>query len=360
MKFYDRIKIWLPNIEKYLIDMEICEQDVEYHAEGNVLIHTLMVLDEVEKLDINKDDKEILRWVALLHDIGKPYVSTIEDGKIRSHGHSKRSYHIAMELLEETHLDKNTKLEILNLVKLHGKASWAYEKEDVERYIMDLSMSCRLDLLYYFSTCDFKGRIADDIDVCLERIEIFKDVASELGCFGNPYNFSSKIAKFNYLVKRTHHYLDNPYDDTKSKVFMVCGLPGVGKDTYINKSLSWLPVISLDDIRKELGIKPTDEQGKVIQTAKERARVHMRKGEDFVWNATNVTKRLRSSIISFFVEYNSYIDMTFLHKPLEQVLEQNKNRDESVPVPVIMKLYNKLEIPTYKESHELNIILQDN
>lgn len=86
------------------------------------------------------------------------------------------------------------------------------------------------------------------------------------------------------------------------------------------------------------------------------ARVHMRKGEDFVWNATNITKSLRKQIISFFVEYNSYIDIRFISKPLETILSQNKNRDNVVPENVVLKLHNKMEIPTQDEGHSVNII----
>jgi len=157
-----------------------------------------------------------------------------------------------------------------------------------------------------------------------------------------------------YLVEKSHHHSDEPYNDTKSKVVMVCGLPGSGKDYYI-KNLS-LPVISLDEIRKELGIKPTDNQGKVVQTAKERARVFMRKGEDFIWNATNTTKTMRKELISFFSEYNSYIDIRFINKHIDLVLEQNKNRDSKVPEKIIIKLYKKLDIPTEDECHSLTII----
>jgi len=136
---------------------------------------------------------------------------------------------------------------------------------------------------------------------------------------------------------------------------MVCGLPGSGKDYYIKNSLSWLPVISLDEIRNELKIKPTDEQGLVIQTAKEKAREFMRKGEDFVWNATNVTKQMRNNMISFFDSYNSYIKVTFINKPLAKILSQNKNRDTTVPEKVVLKLHKKMELPLPSEAHEVSI-----
>ena len=53
------------------------------------------------------------------------------------------------------------------------------------------------------------------------------------------------------------------------------------------------PVISLDKMRNERGISPTDKtgNGQVIQEAKEQARVYLRRQESFVWNATNTTAR---------------------------------------------------------------------
>ena len=61
-------------------------------------------------------------------------------------------------------------------------------------------------------------------------------------------------------------------------------VPGSGKDTYIKKQLKDLPMISLDDFRRKWKIKPTDKSGtgKVVQAAKEAAKVHMRKQESFV------------------------------------------------------------------------------
>lgn len=353
--FIENIKILLPEINNYLTDMENCEQDSIFHAEGNVLIHTKMVLNEVEKLNLPENDMNILRWSALLHDIGKPYVSECINGHIRSHGHSKKGYHIAIQLLENVDMNFADKLQIINIIREHGEPEWILDKEDSQKEIIKLSHFCRVDLLYYIAKCDVLGRIAKDENNFIENLEYFKELAIELDCFGKPYYFSSNIAKYNCIVKGTHHYIDNPYNDTRSKVYMVCGLPGVGKDTYINKHLKNLPVISLDEIRKELGIKPTDKQGKVIQTAKERAREFMRKGDDFVWNATNITKQMRSTIISFFTEYNSYISIVFLYKPMSIILKQNKNRENVVPENVIVKLFNKMEIPSGLESHELLI-----
>jgi len=357
MDFIDKIKIWLPKFNEHIELMKKTEQDPEWHGEGDVWNHTLMVLNEVEKItSLKESDKSILRWTALLHDIGKPYCSKEVDGHIRSHGHSKIGYNITIDILQETHLTTEEKKQIRNIIRVHGEPNWILERKEPERDIIKMSLECRLDLLYHFVNCDIKGRISEEKDDFFLSLEYFKELSKELNCYNKPYNFKSDIAKFNYLVKRTHHHSDKPFDDTKSTVFMVCGLPGSGKDTYINKNLTFSPVISLDEIRKELKLKPTDKQGLVIQTAKEKAREYMRKGVNFIWNATNITKKMRSELISFFVDYNSYVSIIFINKPLETVLEQNKNRDKIVPENVILKLYNKMEIPNNSEAHKVRII----
>lgn len=55
---------------------------------------------------------------------------------------------------------------------------------------------------------------------------------------------------------------------------MMSGLPGAGKDHWIaNNAPDW-PVVSLDEIRQELRVKPEETQGVVVKRAKERARAY--------------------------------------------------------------------------------------
>jgi predicted kinase len=49
-------------------------------------------------------------------------------------------------------------------------------------------------------------------------------------------------------------------------------------------------VISLDDIRRELDVDPADDQSAVVAAAYDRAKGLLRRGEPFVWNATNVSR----------------------------------------------------------------------
>lgn len=70
-------------------------QPPEYHAEGDVAIHTRLAI----KTCPPECDPDLL-WVSLLHDIGKPVTTKQNnDGRITAHGHAKRGAEIAETIL---------------------------------------------------------------------------------------------------------------------------------------------------------------------------------------------------------------------------------------------------------------------
>lgn len=363
-KFYDTIVPQWKELHPYIDAMTKCEQTPKWHGEGSVLVHTKMVLDEFEKIvenestGLNEYEINIINHALLLHDIAKPNVFVIEDGHIRAHGHEGLGAKIAYEILEDR-LTTYERYIVSNLIRYHGKPVWAYEKSKEEQDYLTISMSmdCPLKLLYYVTKSDFRGRIADDTEKRLEYIEYFKELAIELECFESKFKFSSDIAKFNYLVKRTHHFNDTPYDDTKSKVILMCGFPGSGKDTLIKTDSVFkdYKCITLDDIRDELKIKPTDEQGAVIQEAKKRAKEYLAKGINFIWNATNLTRQMRQPLIQLFTDYNAKIIIMYVSTPYKTCMYRNRLRNgvKQVPDNVMEKMKNKLEIPLQIEAHEV-------
>jgi len=135
-------------------------------------------------------------------------------------------------------------------------------------------------------------------------------------------------------------------------------IPASGKDYYIENHLD-LPILSLDNIRREHKIKPTDKKGtgRVVQMAKEQAKVYMRKKQSFVFNATNITKEMRGRWISLFLEYRARVKIIYLEVPYKRLKKQNGNRAYPVPLDVIDRLFNKLEIPDFEEGHEVEFVL---
>lgn len=139
------------------------------------------------------------------------------------------------------------------------------------------------------------------------------------------------------------------------EVTLLCGLPGMGKDLYIRQHCPALPVVSLDDIRREHKLKPEDKSatGWVVQQAKDQARVHLRAKRDFLWNATNITRQMRTQLVALFASYGARIKIVYVERPFEKWRAQNANREHQVPNTVLDKLLKKLEVPTPDEAHEV-------
>ncbi len=70
-------------------------QDPEWHPEGDVWVHTLMVVDEaahiIRQTDRGLTDEEKFQTMfgALCHDLGKPATTQTVEGRIRSRGHEE-------------------------------------------------------------------------------------------------------------------------------------------------------------------------------------------------------------------------------------------------------------------------------
>lgn len=132
------------------------------------------------------------------------------------------------------------------------------------------------------------------------------------------------------------------------------GLPGVGKDHWISDHAAEYPVISLDRLRQELDVSPEDDQSKVIQAARQQAKEKLRSQTSFVWNATNISYQLRSSLISVFASYRARIRIVYLEVPWQTLLQQNAQRTSPVPEVVVEQLFDRLEVPTPVEAHQVS------
>ena len=131
------------------------------------------------------------------------------------------------------------------------------------------------------------------------------------------------------------------------------GLPGAGKDTWINANRSHLPAVSLDAIREELNAPSTGNQGRVIQAARERAREHLRAKQDFVWNATNVSRQLREKSLGLLRDYNARVEIAYVEASPDKLFTQNSKREDAIPTAALQSLLRKLEPPQDWEAHSV-------
>lgn len=357
------------SIEKrfdWIRDMQGVPQNPQYHAEGNVAVHTEMVMNALLNLPeyqtLDKQNQEILFATALLHDVEKRSCTKIElDGRITSKGHAKKGEYTARTILyKDIKTSFKIRESIAKLVRYHGLPLWIFEKPNPQKALLQASMEVNLEHLAIFAKADILGRICEDQDELLYKIELFKEFGKEQNCYGQAFPFASNLARFTYFKKEASSPNYVPFETDKWEVVMLCGLPGTGKDTYIQKHYKDWEVVSLDDIRRANKIAPTNTKanGKVLQLAKEKMKIYLRKQQSFVFNATNIIQQLRGNWIDLFNTYGARVKIVYLEVPYKQLLQQNRNRTHVVPTKVMEKMIKKLEIPSLVEAHEVEYLVQ--
>lgn len=115
-------------------------------------------------------------------------------------------------------------------------------------------------------------------------------------------------------------------------------------------------MISLDEIRKEMGISPTENQSKVVEIARERARELLRKKQSFVWNATNLSPMVRMKQIKLFTQYHASTRIVYLETDWQEQLRRNADRPDAVPEIAICHMLEELVLPEAKEVHRIDWI----
>ncbi len=341
-------------------------QDPAYHAEGDVFIHTRMVAEALTALSewrgLPETERHVLFAAALLHDVAKPACTVVEwDGAITSRGHARRGELLAREILWmgdglSEPVPFSLREIIAKLVRYHGLPLWFLEKSSPERAVIEASQMVRLDWLALLAEADVRGRVCQDQAEMLARIELFREFCREQRCYREPRQFASAHSRFEYFRNRSRDPDYDAYDDTSFEVVLMSGLPGVGKDTWIQQHLADWPVISLDHLRQELDVAPRAGQGLVIQVARTQAREFLRAGQPFIWNATNITRLLRRQLVDFFTSYHARVHIVYLDAPLEVILRRNAARPRQVSEQVIWQMVRKLEVPDITEAQRVQWI----
>lgn len=345
----------------WLKDMAGCPQDPIHHAEGDVLTHVLSVCREISGRpsfrSCSPEEQQVLAWAALLHDVAKPQCTVHDpDGRIRSPGHSLKGALRARQILWELDCPFELREQVCALVSHHMAVFWALERDDPTRLVREIALHCRCDHLATLAEADALGRVCPDADSLLERVELFRELAQESDCYQQSFEFASDLARFRYFQGKWHNPEIPPYEDFRCKVILMSGLPGAGKDTWIETKAPPWPVISLDAIRRDLKIDPSAPQGKVVDLAREQAREHLRFKQNFIWNATNISRRLREKNLSLFLEYGAHVQVVYLDTRLATLESRNREREQSVPWKAIENMVSKWEVPTLTEAHQVSYV----
>lgn len=346
-----------------LLQLEKIDQNPIYHAEGNVLNHTRLAVEKL--VDINnftdRQTSTIVFLAVLFHDIGKLVTTKEEDGIFSSNGHSAKGARMIREILwdfdGESSIPWNVRESVATMALLHMLPFYFLEKEDPLYSVCASSYTIKNADLITLARKDAQGRICDSNKESMDMVDLFLGFCAEEACLVEPRKFLSDHARFLYFFEHKGHPNLDRYFDKKGTAHIMSGLPGAGKDYYIRKNLANLPVVSLDDIREETDTSFGDNQGKVMNLAKDRCKELMRAHDNFVFNATNFIKPTRARWIRLFRQYDYEIEIHYIEPPFATLMKQNLNREKPVPEGIVREMFKKLEPPTLLECHKLYLIV---
>ncbi|MDG2333191.1 MAG: HD domain-containing protein [Myxococcota bacterium] len=141
-------------------------QDPRWHPEGDVWIHTLMVVDEAARLREGVEDGLALMFGALCHDLGKPESTRGEKGRVLAHGHENQGVEVTRRFLEGIRAPVKLVRKVSGLVQ-HHLAPALYPRNDagargyrrLARKLAEAGLS--MELLAELARADQLGRTTE-------------------------------------------------------------------------------------------------------------------------------------------------------------------------------------------------------
>ena len=146
-----------------------CPQEPDWHPEGDVWVHTLMVVDETRALadDLSRGPGLALMLGAVCHDFGKPLTTAVVDGRIRSFRHEPEGVAPALGWLDRLNVHVvdgfDVRHQVAGLVAYHlAPGMWHKGGAPVtDGAFRRLAQKVDLELLARLARADCRGRTGE-------------------------------------------------------------------------------------------------------------------------------------------------------------------------------------------------------
>jgi len=169
-----------------LLALKDVPQDPEWHPEGDVFTHTLMVVDAAARLRTGDEHDFALMLGALCHDLGKPSTTEVVDGRVRSPGHDRAGIEPTRALLGRWRASQQLCVAVCVLVE-HHLAPALFPSNDagprgyrrLARKLDEAGVS--MELLERLARADHLGRTTPDAEArVFPNGDAFLDAATSL------------------------------------------------------------------------------------------------------------------------------------------------------------------------------------
>ena len=157
-------------------------QRYEWHPEGSVWIHTMLVVDNAAVLrdELPDEWKESFMYGMLLHDVGKAVTTAVD---LTAHGHNKEGVPIAEEFMGRLTTERKLIDQILRVVRYHMRPGQLYGAKAKESAWKRLHNAIPLNVIGYVSKGDAAGRagrsLADEHPPSEKAFQLFKEYGKE-------------------------------------------------------------------------------------------------------------------------------------------------------------------------------------
>lgn len=176
----DQLEVWFPELEA-LIGLP---QNKKYHLEGDVWVHTMMVLDQAAKLREYTADPLAFMMSALCHDFGKAVATEVVNGELHAYDHETKGLPIIENFLKRITGELALRKYVLNMAELHMKPNMmAAQGSSVKSTNRMLDQSVDPEGLLCLAIADGLGKISprpyvSHNDFFRERLSIYKEYMS--------------------------------------------------------------------------------------------------------------------------------------------------------------------------------------
>jgi tRNA nucleotidyltransferase (CCA-adding enzyme) len=148
-----------------LLPLVGCEQEYEWHPEGDVWVHTLMVVDEAvtQCHGLERPQRTAVMLGAVCHDLGKPSTTAFIDGRIRSPDHEQAGVEPTLRLLDRLNVHSiggyDVRGQVAGLVAHHLKPGMFHKAPHVsDGAFRRLAQKVDVELLARLARADCRGR----------------------------------------------------------------------------------------------------------------------------------------------------------------------------------------------------------
>lgn len=305
------------DLQKRIYDLKKVDQDPTHHPEGNVLKHTITVVNRVLKYAPNDIDLAI---AAMFHDIGK-------DSTAAPHPTKGTPTHYKHEKTSSELVDQYS--------------SWIK------------SVGGNPDDVQYIVTNHMRMKTFDDMKLAKQRALQSHPSFDKLTKFATKYDKGG-----------LHEAKGNP------TITFLIGPPASGKSTWVSAHAKGAKILSrdeiVDSIRKPLGLSYSDTfkdstlQDKVNHILEVHTRYLLKLGKDIVVDMTNMSKEYRHKILSIVPSQYTKNAVIFnvSRSELQRRLDnREKETGKHVPPEVVDAMIANYEKP---DSSEFDNIIHEN